>query len=734
VGTASPVAAEAAVERDAAAKRFERARRVPLDWTLLALGGLLFFAVVDLWLASRIVTPWIMIDELIYSDLARSVGDHGTFHVRGEPIPWSNFGYAVLLAPAWLVTETQATAYALAKAINVGLGVLAVVLVFVWARRLTTTPFALLAAGLTALMPSVLYAGTLMSENGFLPAFLLATLTIAFALERPTAWRQAFAFVAIGLACFIRVQGLILFAILPAAVLIASVLDARLARSGTRTRTAWQYLVRFWPTFASLAVLAVAYAAVKVAQGRPLSTGLGGYQVVAEADYTFAQAARWLARHVADLSLATGMFPVAALIVLVGLALVRGEAGRAQRAFLATTVAASGGIVSQASLFASSFAGRIEERNMFCVFPLLFVAFAIWLQRGAPRRPWLLAAIAAAAPAAAVVFALPLRGLLGLQILSDTFALIPLLRLSQLLDDGVDDVVPLLTVSAVAAALVFLLLPSRFRALLPLAMAAFFLLSSYAVHGAMRDYALQLDAGTSAGDRTWIDRAVGADQPVDYVYGAGYDATVEGSTLWQAEFWNRSLDDVFNIGIAPPFALTEVSAPLNRGNGRIQSAEPLDRYAVAAERLDFSGTVIARNGPLALYRVDQPGRVRRTLEGVYGDGWTSGLAALTQYESKQDGPLKVHMSRAAWIGPDVPGRVTVRVGPVAVVNGVATIGTVTDEREWVVHSGKRRTFTLNAPPAPYRVEVQVSPTFSPSRHGLSDTRELGVQLSVGQTS
>jgi hypothetical protein len=702
---------------------------VPVSWALLAAGALLLFVAVQVWLASRIVTPWIMIDELIYSDLARSLGDDGTLHVRGEAIPWSNFGYVVLIAPAWLLTEAQSTAYTLAKAINVGLGVLALVVVYVWARRLTTPVYAAVAAGLAALMPSLLYAGMLMSENGFLPAFLVAAFATALALERPTLTRQALAFAAIGLACFIRVQGIILVAILPAAVLLAALLEARVAAPGCRLRALWRYLLRFWPTAAGLVLLALAYVALKLAQGRPLSTGLGGYQVVAEADYPLADVVRWFFRHFADLSLATGVFPVAALIVLVGLAFLRGTPTPAERAFLATAVAATVAIVAQASLFASSFAFRIEERNMFCVFPLLFVGLALWLHGGAPRPPWPLGAAAAAAPAAAIVFALPLRELLGIQIFSDTFALIPMLRLSQLLDGGVDRVVLVLALAAIAAAAVFVLIPSRWAALLPLSMAAFFMLSTYAVHGAIRDYAVNLDAGTSGADRSWIDRAVGPKQPVDYIYGAGYDAIVEGSTLWQAEFWNKSLDDVYNIGIAPPFALTEVSAPLDRGNGHLQAPEPPDRYVVAAERLNLAGTVVARHGPLALYRLDAPARVRTTLEGVYGDSWTSGTAALTQYASPAR-RLRVHLSRAAWIGPDVPGRVTLKVGPVAVVNGFAMIGKVTDERRWVVHSGQSSTFTLQAPRSPYRLEVHVTPTFSPSRLGATDTRELGVQFSV----
>jgi hypothetical protein len=714
-------------------RRFEAVRRDQARWALFGLVGLVAVgAIAHIWLASRIATPWILIDELIYSDLARSLADTGTFHVRGEPIPWSNFGYEVLIAPAWLVTDAQATAYALAKTMNVGLGVIALVLVYVWARRLTTTTYAALATGLTALMPSLLYAGTLMSENGFLPAFLLATLATALALERPTPSRQALAFAAIGLACFVRVQGIVLFAVLPTAVVVAAVLEARVAPAANRLRAAWRYAARFWPSVAALILLAVAYVVYKLAQDRRLSTGLGGYQVVAEADYSFADAAQWFFRSLADLSLATGMFPVAALLVLVGLALIQGAPSKAERAFLATALTAIAGIALQASLFASSFAFRIEERNMFCVFPLPFIAFAMWFHRGTPRRPWPLAAVAAAAPSAAVALALPLRELLGIGILSDTFGLIPLLRLSQLVSGGVETVIDLMTLAAIVSALLFFLLPARLTALLPLAVAGFFLMSTYAIHGAIRDYAANLQTGTTGPDRTWIDRAVGGDQNVDYFYGAGSDAGLEASTLWQSEFWNRSLDDVYNIGIAPPYPLIEVSAPLDRATGRLEAAEPPDRFVVTAARLGISGVELTRNGQLALYRISPPRRVRMTLEGVYADGWTGGEAALTQYVTPGDRPMRLRMklSRAAWTGEDVPGQVTWRIGPAVKRDGLAAISRVAASGAWTAHSGRSRTFMIRTPPPPYRLEVNVSPTFSPSRFGQADTRELGVVFEV----
>jgi hypothetical protein len=714
-------------------ERFEVVRRDQARLVILGLVGLVVAAaIVQIWLASRIVTPWILIDELIYSDLARSLADTGAFHVRGEPIPWSNFGYVVLIAPAWLVTDAQSTAYAIAKLINVGLGVLALVIVYFWARRLTTSIYAALAVALTALMPSLLYAGTLMSENGFLPAFLLAALAIGIALERPTLARQTLMFAAIGLACFIRVQGIVLLAIVPTAVVLASVFEARVAPAGVRLRAAARFVARFWPSVAVLVALASGYAALKLAQGRPLSTGLGGYQVVAEADYTLMEAARWFFRSLADISLATAMFPVSALIVLVGLALLYGAPSKAERAFLATAVPAIAGIVAQASLFSSSFAFRIEERNVFCVFPLLFIALAVWFHRGAPRRPWPLSALAAAAPAAAVAFALPLRELLGIGILSDTFGLIPLLRLSQLVSGGVGTVIDLMTLAAIASALLFFLLPARLTAVIPLAMAAFFLMSTYAVHGAIRDYAANLSAATRGADRSWIDHAVGGDQHVDYIYGASSDPNLEASALWQAEFWNRSLDDVYNIGIAPPFALTEVSAPLDRGTGRLQASIPPDPLVVASERLGIDGGAFARNGQLGLYRINPPARVRMTLEGVSADGWTGGAAALTQYVTPGNRPmrLRVKFSRGAWTGRDVPGRVTWRLGPVATSDGLAAIDRITVSGEWTAHSGESRVFTVQTPAPPYRLEVNVAPTFSPSRLGGTDTRELGVQLEV----
>jgi hypothetical protein len=54
---------------------------------------------------------------------------------------------------------------------------------------------------------------------------------------------------------------------------------------------------------------------------------------------------------------------------------------------------------------------------------------------------------------------------------------------------------------------------------------------------------------------------------------------------------------------------------------------------------------------------------------------------------------------------------------------------VTAVRHWVVRAGARKSFVIPTPRPPFRIEVAVSPTFSPSDYGESDRRQLGAQVS-----
>src|SRR5471032_2386723 len=62
-------------------------------------------AVLRITLAHRVVTPWIMVDELIYSELAKSLAANGHFLVRGVPSNGYGFVYPALIAPAFRSEE-----------------------------------------------------------------------------------------------------------------------------------------------------------------------------------------------------------------------------------------------------------------------------------------------------------------------------------------------------------------------------------------------------------------------------------------------------------------------------------------------------------------------------------------------------------------------------------------------------------------------------------------------------
>ena len=71
-----------------------------------------------LWLTRDIAAPWIMTDELFYSELAKSFGSTGDFLIRDYPTDLYTL-YSVFIAPAWAADSTG-TAYSASKAINVG--------------------------------------------------------------------------------------------------------------------------------------------------------------------------------------------------------------------------------------------------------------------------------------------------------------------------------------------------------------------------------------------------------------------------------------------------------------------------------------------------------------------------------------------------------------------------------------------------------------------------------------
>ena len=128
----------------------DRARRVPA-WAWLA--GIVVASILFRWWYGRgMVAPFIMVDELIYSELARSLAAGHGLEVRGEPYLVSLI-YPLLLAPVYALFDSLPDAYAAVKAVNAIVMSLAAVPAYLLARRVLPTGLSLLAALLAVALP-----------------------------------------------------------------------------------------------------------------------------------------------------------------------------------------------------------------------------------------------------------------------------------------------------------------------------------------------------------------------------------------------------------------------------------------------------------------------------------------------------------------------------------------------------------------------------------------------------
>jgi hypothetical protein len=352
---------------------------------------------------------------------------------------------------------------------------------------------------------------------------------------------------------------------------------------------------------------------------------------------------------------------------------------------------------------------------MMYVAPLLFLALVIWLARGLPR-PAALTVVAVTLPSG-LLLTLPWGRLLRHEIVSDTFALVPLLSLRERAGLGAVHALVWLGVAALAA--LFAAVPRRqARALVPLAVAAVLALSGGAVGRRMNDASRGVRAVAGVGsDLSWVDREIGRDGRAGFLY----TANVEPHALWQTEFWNRSVREVLALDGSEPGGLPRVGVSLGERTGEIGSGLGGPPYVVVPNGVVVVGQLRATRGPWQLYRVDPPLRLESVLEGVAPDGWMGSDAVYTAYGAAEGPPstVEIVLSRRAWAGPDVPGNVRIDLTPLA---GPARQAV---SRTGIVHSLGELRFVLPAPAPPFRVRVSVEPTFSPSDFGYPDVRELG---------
>jgi hypothetical protein len=683
------------------------ARTVPA-WAWVA-GLVVVSTLVRIVFGRRMAAPWIMVDELVYSELAKSLADTGRFAWRDEPINAYGPVYPALLSPAYAIHDAVPAAYAAMKAMNALVMTLAVVPAYALARRVASVPLALLAALLAVSVPSMLYTGTLMTENAFYPAFLAAVLALVLVLERPTPLRQALLLGAVALAYATRVQAI---ALLPA-IVTAPLLLAWLDRRGWRSLGAYRLL---WAALGAGAALVLA---VQLARGRSPKSILGAYEAAGDYDYSVGPILRWLGYHVAGLDLYLGVVPFAAFLLL--LALGR-RLDRPAQALVAATAAVSFWLLLEVAAFASlPTVERIEERNMFYVAPLFFAVLVAWIERGAPRpRPL---ALAAAGVAALLPALIPYTRLIGVSAQSDTLALLPWWWLQ-------DHVISLGQVWIAALALgaglgaAFVLVPARYALALPGLVLALYAVSLPAIengrHGVRMASLGALFQGITTGRPDWVDREVGRDAEVAFLWSGRLDAF----TLWQNEFFNRSVGPVYELANPLGGGLPSTAVTIGRRDGLLRDEEGhavRARYVLADDFVPLAGRPIARDRPKStvLLRTSGPLRATQIVSGLYtGDTW-SGRRVTYERLRCRGGSVAMELVTDGQLFPDGQRVIARRDGRVVDLTRVDPSTPTTFTVPLARGADGRCTVVLTVTPT--AVPAEVLP-------GSTDVRRLGVHF------
>jgi hypothetical protein len=553
--------------------------------------------------ALAVPAPWIAPDEMIYGLLGRSLWEHGKLAILGGPTPFYSFLYPALVGLPLRVAGAHA-GYDALKVVQAIVMCSTAVVVWAWARSLVRPVWALVAAGLTLLLPALSYSGMLMSDVLFLPLATLAAWLAARALEQPTRGRQAWLLVALAACALTRLE---------ADVLVVALVAAALALRRVRA------LLLTWIV---LAVGLVVWIAVHA--GAPLGS-LGGYRSVT-GNYDVLRVTEYVLYHAGDVLLVAGVIPVCA-VVLLALSRPQGEAVRASVAVILSLTIAT---VVEVGVFAAGNTGHLTERTLEFVVPPLLVGFVAWLDRGVPRPHGL--ALWLGLAAAAGIVALPFAQLAVPAAIQDNPTLVPFIHL------GGDTARLAWIAVGIAGVALFLLVPRRLVWVLPVALGALFVVGSVS---ASREFVHQSKTERTqllGSDAHWIDHAA-AGTPVTFFY----DGDPYWNIAWTQLFANGRITRVLDhSGTSIPGPLPQTQLKILPPSGELDTVGggAADVPLVVASDWDtFRGSRVASTAlptadtpGLTLWRLDPPARLDTLTEGMQPNGDITQQATLTVYD------------------------------------------------------------------------------------------------------
>ena len=543
-----------------------------------------------------------MPDEAIYGQRAVDLWRHGTLSI----LHGDGAGYSILypvVAGVPLSIGRLTTGYASLKVVQALVMSLTAVPIYLYGRRLMRPGYALLAGALALASPLLLYSGLIMTEVLIYPLGAWALLAIARAVETASLRHQLLAFALIVAAVLTRVQSVVLVAVFA----VAALADSLLVRDRSRLRS-------FWPVWtAVVAALLVTLASPGV---------LGAYAGTVSGGYPIGRAAGLTIDHLAYIVLETGIVPAAALALLVVDALRRRSAEPGVRALLIVTSTTLVLVVLQVGLFASRYAPHLLGRDLALALPLLFLVFALWLDRGAPRPRVVVTGLTLAL--FLLLALVPWHRLVSADALPDSFGVAILHSI------GSTWAATAVAATAIVVLVLVAVTPDRALVVLPLVVLALLLASSAFAERDIADRVNYDQRNLVGHPPDWVERAVSA--PVAYVY----DGEEYWNGVWQVAFWNPNVRSVVSI-VHPG-----VPGPLNQRVVQLGPGGELPvraRYAVASNPHAFVGTPVASiaqvgipQSGLTLWRLEGLPRLSTVERGILPNGDITSAGLITAYD------------------------------------------------------------------------------------------------------
>jgi len=305
-------------------------------------------------------TPTVFNDELLYAKLSQAFAAGHWLEIRGAHYAFPAPVAPLVQAPAWMF-GSMTDGYAAAKLLNAVVMSSAVFPAYWLARGLVRRSFALLVAAGTVATPAMLYHAYLMSEAVAYPVFVLAVAVLVRGAVAPS---RAFA-LAVPAVCVIAVATRVQFIVLPLAYVAAVAVCGR-----------GRYRVYGVP----LAVLGALGGALLLVPG-----ALGSYGEAGRYRPPVGVLAHWTLTNLSLLPFSLGLAIVPGALLGLAFALLRPRSV-GERAFAVTATAIAVLFVAQAAFVSAGEAHRPLERYLFYLTPLAFLAFFLYVERGAPRR------------------------------------------------------------------------------------------------------------------------------------------------------------------------------------------------------------------------------------------------------------------------------------------------------------------------------------------------------------